>query len=84
MKPFERQNKGLRSSSISPSKIKFNVDIKNELRKMNYIKNRLNNKMFHITEQVSKTYNENIRLQKKLDSIYTKGSGNYGPKNLKH
>jgi len=44
---------------------------------MNYNRNKLNAKMFSLGEQVSDVFRKNIKLQKKLDDINIKGSGNY-------
>jgi len=47
-------------TSVSPdgtlSSIKFNVDIKNEKRKMVILRNRLNGKLFHINEEMTSIY----------------------------
>ena len=46
----------------SQGKIKFNVDIKNEKRKMIILRNKLNNKLFHINEEMAGIYQRNIQL----------------------
>lgn len=75
------------ASGKSPIKgegqVKFNVDIKNEMRKMTILKNRLNGRMFHLSEKMTGIFQQNIALQNKLDVIYMKGSGNYDQKNIK-
>ena len=66
---------------MSPtSSIKFNVDERNEMRKMTILKNRLNGRLFHLNEAMTSIYQKNVSLQNKLDEIHLKGSGTYDPK----
>ena len=59
-------------------RVKFNVDEKNEIRKMKMLRNRLNGRMFRLNQQMGNIFVDNIGLQNKIDEIHMKGSGNYG------
>lgn len=82
-KPFNGPATGRNSKVQGADGVRFNVDHKTEMRKMNIHKNHLNGKIFHLTEKMTGIFKQNIALQKKLDKIYVKGSGNYDQKNLK-
>ena len=67
--PFSKQGGAMSIASKSPSKadlgtgnVKFNVDIKNEMRKMTILKNRLNGRMFHLSEKMTGIFQQNIAL----------------------
>ena len=52
--------------------IRFNVDEKNEIRKMIMLKNHLKNRNFNLQERMMTVYTGNLKLQNKLDSIHIK------------
>lgn len=67
--PFSKHGGSMSIISKSPSKdkgennnVKFNVDIKNEMRKMTILKNRLNGRMFHLSEKMTGIFQQNIAL----------------------
>ena len=48
------------------------MDEKNEMRKMNILKNKLTGRLFHMNEQMTTIYYKNVSLQNKLDEIHLK------------
>lgn len=64
-KPFEKQNKNLTmhvTSEENNKRVKFNVDIRNETRKMVILKNKMQNRMFNMNEKVNEVFKQNVKL----------------------
>ena len=53
----------------------YQVDEKKEFLKAQILRNRLNNRVFKINEEMTNVYKQNIALQRKLDDIKYRGTG---------
>jgi hypothetical protein len=47
----------------------YNIEARREQLKANIMRNKLNNKVFKINEEMTEVYRQNIAMQRKLDSI---------------